>query len=67
MELLEVFKICLRKAVCPQGVEDPKAEEEWLHLINAIEDKVSESRILLSDLKKVLELNGVIVGSSIYD
>jgi hypothetical protein len=65
--VLEVFKICLRKAICPQGVEDLEAEQNWLHLINAIESKVEESRILLDDLKKVLEGNGVVIGPGIYD
>jgi len=63
IEVLERFELCLRKALNRDGEVD---ETEWLQLVNSIEMKVSESKILLADLKRVLEDNGVFVGPNLY-
>jgi len=64
IDVLQLFEICLRKSI---KTEDQNDTTEWLALVQQLEQKVDESRILLSDLKRVLEDNGVVVGPAIYE
>ena len=58
-DLLEKFMISIKKKI-----EDPMQYDEF---IKQIEDKSNESKIATSDLRDVIDNNGVFIRDALYD
>ena len=59
MDLLEKFKLSITKKL--------STTEQIQDLIQSIEDKASESKILVTDLKEILDNNGIFIRDALYD